>query len=79
MIIRMLGELVDAEAMWTKLRSSSRARRAVASTGKYSGRQPAMTALAAAFSEVMTRRRISREISSSSPVIPAYSSISRTL
>ena len=53
--IKMLGELVEDAAILTKLRSSSSVRSAVTSTGKYSAWQPAITALAAAFSEVMTR------------------------
>ena len=43
---------------------SSIASAAARMTGKYSGRQPAITALAAAFSTVMTRRR-----SGSSPIM----------
>ena len=52
------GELVDAEKPWTTLVSSSSAFRVVTSTGKYSGKQPAMTAQAAAFSALRMRRRI---------------------
>ena len=53
-----------AEEGPTRLKTgSSMASVAARTTGKYSGRQPAITALAAAFSTVMTRRR-----SGSSPI-----------
>ena len=49
----MPGELVAAEASWMQLGSYSNSARIVAkTTGKYSGKQPAITALAAACSAV---------------------------
>ena len=52
------GELVAAEASWMQLGSyRNRACMVANTTGKYSGRQPAITALAAACSAVRVRRR----------------------
>ena len=56
----------------TRLNTGSSMASVAASTmGKYSGRQPAITALAAAFSTVMTRRRSGSSPMTSSGARPA--------
>ena len=77
--IMMPGELVAAEASWMQLGSYWNSARIVAkTTGKYSGKQPAITALAAACSAVKERRRTGTSPNKSPGASPTYSSIAAT-
>ena len=76
---RMPGELVAAEASWMQFGSCLNIASMVASTtGKYSGRQPAITALAAACSAVSARRLTGTSPNTCSGGRDTYSSIAST-
>ena len=71
--------MVETVTAWRLNWGSHIASSVAATTGKYSGRQPAMTALTAAFSAVMTRPLTGSAPRMSEGIRPPASSAARTL